>query len=79
MKIYRLEEGTIGQDHGVTIACFQTKKSLRAYVRTHYPWARGEQRMTPAELYWQWEDRGPAFNHYGWLRGEEVKYILSHA
>jgi hypothetical protein len=73
MKIHILFDGNSGDESGIAIAAFRTKKALRAYVREEYPWARGEQRDAPSELYWQWHDGSGRGG--GWIAGREVDLV----
>ena len=75
IKIFILFEGYTGDDSGYPVAAFRTKKALREFVRTRYPKARGEERQTPSELYWQWNREGP-HDAGGWLRADDEGITL---
>ena len=57
---YILFEGSAGSDEGTPVRVFLNKSILRGYVSKKYPDARGVNRETPSELYWETSD--------GWLR-----------
>lgn len=72
MKLFVLFDGIAGDDRGIPVAIFKTKKALKQYVRMRYPQAVGRNRESKSELYWEY-DGDPGDTGAGWLRAEEVK------
>lgn len=74
-KIFILFGGYTGDDKGDPIAAFKTKKAARDFVRKEFPEARGAERTSPSELYWQWEGGGQN-GRGGWLRAYDEGITL---